>query len=54
MEIHIEIHIEKFLEVIDYEGKNKGGKIENFTKLETAYFAVEKVRVVSEYQDNVE
>ena len=23
-------HIEKYLDVIDYEGKNKGGKIENF------------------------
>ena len=35
-----EMHIEKSLQVIDYEGKNKGGKIENFTKLETPYFTV--------------
>lgn len=41
--------IEKFLEVIDYEGKNKGGKIESFAKLETSYFTVEKISVESEY-----
>ena len=40
-----EIHIEKSLQVIDYEGKNKGGKIENFTKLETPYLTVEKIAV---------
>ncbi|MDY2882031.1 MAG: class I mannose-6-phosphate isomerase, partial [Romboutsia timonensis] len=49
-----EVHIEKSLEVIDYEGKNKGGKIENFTKLETTYFTVEKVCVDSEYYGKVE
>lgn len=49
-----EMHIEKALKVIDYEGKNKGGKIENFTKLETPYFTVEKVNVESKYQDKVE
>ena len=49
-----EMHIEKALKVIDYEGKNKGGKIENFTKLETAYFTVEKVSIESEYKDKVE
>ncbi|MCF0258328.1 MAG: mannose-6-phosphate isomerase, class I [Erysipelotrichaceae bacterium] len=38
-----EMHIEKSLDVIDYEHKNKGGKIENFTRLETPYFRVEKV-----------
>lgn len=38
-----EMHIEKSLDVIDYEKKGKGGKIENFTKLETPYFNVEKV-----------
>lgn len=48
-----EMHIEKSLEVIDYEGKNKGGKIENFTKLETPYFTVEKICVDSEYEDIV-
>lgn len=49
-----EMHIEKAIQVIDYEGKNKGGKIENFTKLETPYFTVEKVSVESEYRCKVE
>ena len=48
-----EVHIEKYLEVIDYEGKNKGGKIENFTKLETPYFTVEKIDVKDIYKDTV-
>ena len=48
-----EVHIEKSLEVIDYEGKNKGGKIENFTKLETPYFTVEKIDVKDVYKDAV-
>lgn len=49
-----EVHIEKSLQVIDYEGKNKGGKIENFKKLETPYFTVEKIEVDSQYKDIVE
>ncbi|MEG2511556.1 MAG: type I phosphomannose isomerase catalytic subunit [Bacilli bacterium] len=49
-----EIHIEKSLEVIDYEGKNKGGKIENFKKLETPYFTVEKIDVEEVYKDTVD
>ena len=48
-----EMHIKKALDVIDYEGKNKGGKIENFTKLETPYFTVEKIDVNSVYKDKV-
>ena len=48
-----EMHIEKSLEVIDYEGKNKGGKIENFNKLETPYFTVEKINIDSNYEDSV-
>lgn len=48
-----EMHIEKSLQVIDYEGKNKGGKIENFTKLETPYFTVEKIDVENAYSDAV-
>ncbi|WP_122641320.1 type I phosphomannose isomerase catalytic subunit [Romboutsia sp. Marseille-P6047] len=48
-----ELHIEKSLEVIDYEGKNKGGKIENFSKLETPYFTVEKICVDKNYKDSV-
>ncbi|MCB2294036.1 class I mannose-6-phosphate isomerase [Clostridium algoriphilum] len=44
-----EVHIEKSLDVIDYEGENKGGRIDNFSKLETPYFKVEKVIVKSNY-----
>lgn len=49
-----EMHIEKSLDVIDYEGKNKGGKIENFAKLETPYFTVEKIAVDNSYMDMVD
>ena len=48
-----EVHIEKSLQVIDYEGKNKGGKIDNFKKLETPYFTVEKIDVNEIYSDAV-
>ena len=48
-----EMHIEKSLDVIDYEGKNKGGKIENFSKLETPYFTVEKILSDGLYEDKV-
>lgn len=48
-----EVHIEKSLEVIDYECKNQGGKMENFTKLETPYFTVEKISIDSHYEDSV-
>lgn len=46
-----EMHIEKSLDVIDYEVKNKGGKIDNFSKLETPYFTVEKIDVCGTYSD---
>lgn len=49
-----EMHIDKSLQVIDYEGKNKGGKIENFTKLKTPYFTVEKIVVKDIYRDVVD
>ena len=49
-----EMHIEKSLDVIDYEGKNKGGKIENFTKLQTPYFTVEKIAVNDSYECKVD
>lgn len=49
-----EVHVEKSLEVIDYEGKNKSGKIENFTKLQTPYFTVEKIDVNDIYKDAVD
>ncbi|MBU3091783.1 class I mannose-6-phosphate isomerase [Clostridium sp. CF011] len=48
-----EVHIEKSLDVIDYDGKNKGGKIDNFNKLETPYFKVEKIIVNNNYIDIV-
>lgn len=46
-----ETHIEKSLDVIDYKCENKAGKIENFKKLETPYFTVEKIEVNGEYND---
>ncbi|MFR8869022.1 type I phosphomannose isomerase catalytic subunit [Paraclostridium sordellii] len=49
-----ELHINKSLDVIDFNGKHNGGKIENFTKLETPYFNIEKVSVDSIYEDVVE
>ncbi|MBU3146637.1 type I phosphomannose isomerase catalytic subunit [Clostridium sp. CF012] len=48
-----EVHIEKSLDVIDYEGKNHGGKIDKFDKLETPYFKVEKIIVHNNYVDRV-
>ena len=48
-----EMHIEKSLDVIDYDGKNKGGKIENFSKLETPYFTVEKISINDLYEGKV-
>ena len=48
-----ELHLEKSLDVIDYEGKNKGGIIDNFHKLETPYFKVEKIIVHNNYVDSV-
>ncbi|MEF9992072.1 MAG: type I phosphomannose isomerase catalytic subunit [Romboutsia sp.] len=48
-----EMHIEKSLDVIDYKCKNKSGKIENFKKLETPYFTVEKICIDKTYHDTV-
>ena len=48
-----EVHIEKSLEVIDYENVNNAGKIKNFDKLETPYFKVEKIIVRNNYVDVV-
>ncbi|HEY8803942.1 MAG TPA: mannose-6-phosphate isomerase, partial [Clostridium sp.] len=47
------VHIEKSLDVIDYDGKNKGGRIDKFSKLETPYFKVEKIVVQDNYVDMV-
>lgn len=43
-----EMHIQKSLDVIDYSCSNGAGKIENFTKLETPYFRVEKIDLKDE------
>ena len=40
-----ELHIQKSLEVINYEGDKGYGKMENFEILETPYFKVEKIIV---------
>jgi mannose-6-phosphate isomerase len=48
-----ELHIEKSLDVIDYDGENKGGKIPEFDKLQTPYFKVEKIIVSNDYADRV-
>lgn len=44
-----ELHLAKSLDVIDYEGKNNGGLIPNFTKLETSFFTVELIDIESAY-----
>lgn len=49
-----EMHIDKALDVIDYEGKHKPGKIENFTLLETPFFNVEKVVCKDSYSSIVD
>lgn len=48
-----ELHIEKSLDVIDYEGNNEAGKIDKFHKLDTPYFKVEKIVVHNDYMDVV-
>ncbi|MDY2883009.1 MAG: type I phosphomannose isomerase catalytic subunit [Romboutsia timonensis] len=48
-----ELHIKKSLDVIDYNNKNKCGKIENFSKLITPYFSVEKLNISGIYKDKV-
>lgn len=48
-----EMHIEKALEVIDYNPETNGGKIENFAKLETPYFTVEKIVIDGKYDGEV-
>lgn len=47
-----EEHVEQSLNVIDYTGENKGGKIENFSSLETPYFKVNKIEVKDTYKDS--
>lgn len=49
-----EMHIEKSLDVIDYSCTNGAGKIENFTKLETPYFRVEKILLENESEASFE
>ena len=47
-------HIKKSLDVIDYKGESKAGKIENFKELVTSYFKVEKICVIDEFCSEVE
>lgn len=49
-----ETHIKKSLDVINYKGNNDSGHIDNFTKLETPYFTVEKIVVDDKYIYKVE
>lgn len=49
-----EVHIEKSLDVIDFEEKNNAGKIENFNILTTPYFNVEKICVNKRYTEYVD
>lgn len=44
-----EMHIEKSLDVIDYIGESNSGKVEDFSKLETPYFTVEKIDINDRY-----
>jgi mannose-6-phosphate isomerase len=48
-----QLHIDKSLDVIDYKNKNKCRKIENFKKIKTPYFSVEKIDINGEYNDKV-
>lgn len=48
-----ELHIEKAINVIDYDFKNKSGKISDFVKFRTPYFTVEKIYVNGSYQNIV-
>lgn len=45
-----EIHVEKALDVINFD-KQESPKIENFKKLQTPYFNVEKIEVNGNYKD---
>lgn len=46
-----EEHIKKALDVIDYNGKNNGGKIEDFKFSKTPYFKIEKIKINKVYKD---
>ena len=49
-----EVHIKKALDVIDYNRKRNGGKINNFSRLQTPHFTVEKIPVIGNYKETVE
>lgn len=48
-----ELHINKSLDVINYKCDNKCGKVDGFSKLETPYFTIEKLKISETYSDNV-
>lgn len=47
------LNIEKGIKCIDYENKNKCGKIDNFNILSTPDFTVEKIKIGFRYNDKV-
>ena len=47
-----EVHINKALDVINFNGDEKSGKIEQFEILNTPYFVVGKILVSDVYRDN--
>lgn len=47
-----EIHINKAMDVINFNNDTNFGKIESFNKLESPYFIVEKLNIYGEYVDN--
>ena len=49
-----EMHVKEALEVIDYKNEQRGGRIKDFTILNTPFFTVEKVVVSEEYLDTSE
>lgn len=49
-----EIHVEKALDVINFDGDVKYGKIENFRVLNTPYFNVEKLCIEDKYECRAE
>ncbi|AID44209.1 Mannose-6-phosphate isomerase [Candidatus Arthromitus sp. SFB-mouse-NL] len=47
-----EVHIDKALDVINFNSDVNYGRIENFTRLESPYFIVEKLIIDGEYIDH--
>lgn len=49
-----ELHIEKSLDVIDYETSAVCGKVDGFQRLKTPHFTVEKLRIKNSYEGHTE